>query len=694
MIPAISSLGAKPARRAGTLLVAGFLGIFAVLLIPLPTFVLDLLITVNVSISLLILLSTLSANRPLDFSTFPTVILFTALFRLSLNVASTRLILLEGNAGSIIRSFGDFVVGGNYVVGTVVFLILIVIQFAVITKGQNRIAEVAARFTLDAMPGKQMAIDADLNAGIISNEEAKERRQDIGRESEFYGAMDGAGKFVRGDAVAGLIITAINILGGILIGSIQRGMTVGQAMETYTVLTVGDGLVSQIPGLIVSIAAGILVTKAASKVDLQEEISEQLAGEERTLFLAGLVLWAIALVPGFPFIPFSILGTGLIIFSRRKKHPASPESSEVEGEEEEDAHRSEEEELEDLLRVDRLGIEIGYRLIPIVDPGKHGGLLDHIASMRKQFASASGMVVPPIRVKDNIQLEPNEYRILLMGQEIGKGELRAGQYLAIDPTGNAPAIEGTDTVEPAFGLPAKWITEGQKEQAEIMGYTVIEAPNVLVTHLTELLKTVAHEVLSREDVQALLDNLEKTAPTIVKDTVPNILSVSLVQRLLSNLLKEQVPIRNLALILEAASDAYGETKDLGQVTEAVRLRLARAITEPLIDREGTLHVATIDPALEGSIAQALTGANQPGGGAAVLEQGALGRFVETTAVILAELVTKGHPPVLVTRAALRPLLAEAILGAVPGSAVLSYQEISHLKKIDVISQIGLEGAAA
>ncbi|HHI79412.1 MAG TPA: flagellar biosynthesis protein FlhA [Planctomycetes bacterium] len=692
MITAVPTLSKNPLqRKAGTMLVVAFLGIFAVLLIPLPTFLMDLLITVNVSISLLILLSTLSANRPLDFSTFPTVILFTALFRLSLNVASTRLILLEGDAGSIIRSFGDFVVGGNYVVGTVVFLILIVIQFAVITKGQNRIAEVAARFTLDAMPGKQMAIDADLNAGIISNEEAKERREDIARESEFYGAMDGAGKFVRGDAVAGLIITAINILGGILIGSIQRGMSVGQAMQTYTVLTVGDGLVSQIPGLIVSIAAGILVTKAASKVDLQEEISEQIAGEERTLFLAGLVLWAIAIVPGFPFVPFSILGTGLILYSRRKKTPGQ-EGPEVE-EEEDEGPQSEEEELEELLRVDRLGIEIGYRLIPIVDPGKHGGLLEHIASMRKQFAASTGMVVPPIRVKDNIQLEPNEYRILLMGQEIGKGELRAGQYLAIDPTGNAPAIEGTDTVEPAFGLPAKWITEGQKEQAEIMGYTVIEAPNVLVTHLTELLKNVSHEVLSREDVQALLDNLKKTAPTIVQDTVPGVLSVSQVQRLLSNLLKEQVPIRNLALILEAASDTFADTKDLGQVTEQVRLRLSRAITEPLVDKDGTLHVATIDPKLEGSIAQALTGAGQPGGGG-VLEQGALGRFVETTAEILAELVKQGHPPVLVTRAALRPLLAEAILGAVPGSAVLSYQEISHLKKIDVISQIGLEGAAA
>ncbi|PIE22952.1 MAG: flagellar biosynthesis protein FlhA [Planctomycetota bacterium] len=687
----LPSLGGSDAlRQRGQLaLIMGMVGILAVLIIPLPTFVLDLLITVNVTVSILIMMATISARSPLQLSTFPSILLFTALMRLSLNVASTRLILLQGEAGTVIQAFGDFVVGGNFAVGIVIFAVLIIIQFAVITKGQNRIAEVAARFTLDAMPGKQMAIDADLNAGIISNEEAKQRRADISREAEFYGAMDGAGKFVRGDAVAGILITAINIIGGILIGTLMRDMAAADAMAKYTVLTVGDGLVSQIPGLVIAVSSGILTTKAASKNDLAEEMTDQVLGTKSTVRMAGFVMLGLGLVPGLPTIPFMILGGALLIGSSRAESDTSTEASK-EGDESVEAEEDDEEKrIENLLHVDRLGIEIGYRLISIVDPGRHGGLLEHISALRRQFVSQLGLVVPPIRVKDNIQLGPNNYRILLMGQEIATGEVHAGQYLAMDPTGSAPPIEGKETIEPAFGLPARWISEGQKEHAEMIGYTVIEAPSVLVTHLTEVLRSVCSELLSREDVQALLENSKKIAPTVVDEVVPSILSSSQVQRVLADLLKERVSIRNLPLILESLGDAAAESKEHRHLVENVRTRISRAILEPYIDEQGALHVATIEPQLEQQLLAALTGQGTQG---EVLAQGALGSFVERSAEVLADLVRQGHQPVLVTRAALRPFLAEAVVGAVPGSAVLSYQEIAVHKEIDVIAQVNLQEA--
>jgi flagellar biosynthesis protein FlhA len=683
------SLGSRSAlTRAGTLLIFGLLGMIAVLVVPLPTFVLDLLITLNVACSLLILMATLAASRPLDFSTFPSVILLTALLRLSLNVASTRLILLQGDAGAVIRAFGEFVVGGNTIVGIVVFLILIIVQFVVITKGQNRIAEVTARFTLDAMPGKQMGIDADLNAGAISNEEARERRAELARENEFYGAMDGAGKFIRGDAIAGLIITAINIIGGIAIGTLVRGLDVGQALQAFAVLTVGDGLVSQVPSLIVSIASGILITKAASHRDLAQEMVGQMTGRRVVLRIVGGTLAALALVPGLPTVPFFLVGVAMLAVASRR--PEQPDERDQAGAQP-TTELSEEQRLQELLRVDRLGLEIGYRLISLVESSRHGSLLEHIASLRRQMAGSLGIVIPPVRVKDNVQLEPNAYRVLLMGQEIAKGEVRAGQYLAMDPTGQATPIDGTPTVEPAFGLPARWITEGQKEQAEIMGYTVIDAPSVLITHLTEVLKRTAHELLSREDVQALLDNTKKLAPTVVSDVVPGLLSASEVQRVLALLLKEQVPIRNLALILEALGDAAATSKDCGHLVESVRLRLARAICEPYLDGQSTLHVATIHGPLEARLARALTGG---GNGSELLAQGELGRFVECTAGVLAGLAKDGKPPVLVTRAQLRPLLAEAVTSAVPGSAVLSYQEVACVRDVKVKGQVTVEGVAA
>ena len=685
-VSAIRGPGVKLRGASGVLTVM-MIGLIVVLVIPLPTFVLDLLITLNVCGSLLILMATLGANKPLDFSTFPSVILFTALLRLALNVASTRLILLQGDAGSVIRAFGEFVVGGSYVVGVVIFLILVVIQFVVITKGQNRIAEVAARFTLDALPGKQMAIDADLNAGVISNEEAKAKRTEIARESEFYGAMDGAGKFIRGDAVAGLIITVINIVGGIVLGVVLRNMSPTQALESYTVLTVGDGLVSQIPGLLVSVASGILVTKAASKKDLGDEMVDQLFGSKSGVRIAGLTVLSLGLVPGLPTLPFSLLGGGLLLVSLRKQRSDEQERSEADAEAAV-AEPSEEDRIRDLLHVDRLGIDIGYRLISIVDPGRHGGLLEHIAQMRRQYASSLGIVLPPVRVKDDVNLGPNEYVIQLMGHEVARSELRAGQYLAIDPSGTAEPIEGVEASEPAFGMPARWITEGQKEQAEIRGYTVIEAPSVLVTHLGEIVKRFAHELISREDVQALIDNVKKSSPTTVDDLVPNLLTTPQLHRVLGTLLQERVPIRNMPRILETLSEVAAESKDMGRLVEAVRLALARAICEPLRDPEGKLHVVTIDGPLEARLLGAITH-----GGTDTLPDGMLGRFVESAASMLAELVKQGKSPVLVTRAGLRPFFSEAVGGAIPGAAVLAYPEVAS-EDLVVVGQVQIDGVAA
>ncbi len=674
---------AAPARNQ--LLAACFLGILAVMIVPMPPFLLDGLLCLNLTTSLLIVMSVLNASRPTDFSTFPSVLLFTALFRLALNVASTRLILLTGDAGSVIRTFGDFVVGGQPVVGVIIFLILIVIQFVVITKGQNRISEVAARFTLDAMPGKQMSIDADLNAGLITNEEAKARRKGLTQEAEFYGAMDGAGKFVRGDAVAGLIITGVNIAGGLVIAMVYGGMGFSDALEKYTVLTVGDGLVSQIPGLLVSTASGVLVTKGASEAGLGQEMGEQMLRSGRAMRSVAAILVAMSLLPGMPTTLFVSAAVALAAFgsaldSQRRidddaaaaaAEPAAPDPTAAP--------------IEDLLSVDRLGIEIGYRLIGLVEPGRHGGLLDHIRSVRRQFATSLGVVVPPIRVRDNVQLEPNAYRIMLGGQEVARGEVRAGHFLAMDPGGSAPPIGGVETIEPAFGLPARWIAEADKDRAEMHGYTVIDAPSVLVTHLTEVLKKIAGELLSRDDVKSLVDNLKKTSPAVVDELIPGQLTLGQVQRILSSLLREAVPIRNLQTILESLADACIDTKDPQRLVEQVRSRLARTIVEPHLDAQGTLHAAFLEPELERKLAEAMAG----GDGIANLPGGFLGRFVDSTANALAAMARAGRDPVLITRATLRPFLAEAITGVIPNAAVLSYQETGPAKRIETAQRIAV-----
>jgi len=673
-----------PVNPRNSLLALFFLGILAVMLIPMPPFMLDLMLSINISISLLILMAVINAGRPVDFSTFPTVLLFTALFRLALNVASTRLILLEGDAGSVIRTFGNFVVGGSPVVGVVIFLVLVVIQFIVITKGQNRISEVTARFALDSMPGKQMSIDADLGAGLISNEEAKQRRRGLTAEMEFYGAMDGAGKFVRGDAIAGLIITAINIVGGLTIAMVFGTLDFGQAMEKYTILTIGDGLVAQIPSLLVSTAAGILVTKGANETGLGQEIGDQMFGSGRAVRLVAIILMLLSLLPGMPTFLMGCIAALLFTFSSHTERAIAGKKAEEEAAAA-PVESSEGQPVEELLTVDRLGIEIGYRLIGLVEPGKHGGLLDHIRSLRRQFAQGMGLVVPPIRVRDNVQLDPNAYRILLAGQEIARGSLRAGHFLAMDPSGTAKPIQGIETVEPAFGLPARWISEADKDRAELLGYTVIDAASVLITHVTEVLKKVAGELLSRDDVKALIDNLKKATPAVVEELIPGQLTLGQVQRILSGLLKEGVPIRNLQTILEALADACIETKDPRQLTEHVRTRLARTIVEPHLDAAGTLYAAFLEPELERNLAEALAG-NE---GVTNLPAGFLGRFVDRTAEALSAMARDGRDPVLVTRANLQAFLTEAITNVIPNASMLSYQETTPAKKIETTQRIAV-----
>lgn len=686
---ATTKTGGKGRREANSLLGLVFLLIIGVMLIPMPSPFLDMLLCINITSAFLIMMAVLNSNRPADFNTFPTVLLFTALFRLSLNVASTRLILLEGDAGAVIRTFGNFVVGGQPVVGVIIFLILVVIQFVVITKGQNRISEVTARFTLDAMPGKQMSIDADLSAGIISNEEAKARRKELSQEAEFYGAMDGAGKFVKGDAVAGVIITGINILAGLVIGMVYRNLEPMQAMDVYTLLTVGDGLVAQIPGLVISTAAGILVTKSSSERGLAGDLGKQMFGKPKALRAVSGVLLVLGLMPGMPTLFFVGLAALLFIGAGRLIDAADQQErleAEAPPEEDEDAAReSRQNEVEELLSVDRLGVEIGYRLISLVEEGKHGGLLEHIRSVRRQFASSLGIVVPPIRVKDNVQIDPNCYRVLLGGQEVARGELRAGSYLAMDPTGTAGQIPGVETVEPAFGLPARWITEADRDRAELEGYTVIDAPSVLITHLTEVLKKLAGELLTRDDVKQLVDNIKRETPAVVDELVPTVLNLGQVQAVLSNLLKEGVPIRNLQTILEALADHGGNEKDPRMLTERVRGRISRAILEPLLDPEGTLHAAVIDPDLERNLAEAVGGQ----AGLAQLPSGFLARFVDSTAEALGAMVQEGRDPVLITRASLRPFLAEAVAGAIPGAAVLSYQETAPATKVETSNRIAV-----
>lgn len=583
----------------------GVVAILMVMLLPLPRFLLDLLLSFDITLSVVILLVGLQVRRPIEFSVFPSVLLMITLFRLSLNIASTRLILLHGNegagaAGEVIRAFGNFIVGGNYTVGLVVFSILVIINFVVVTKGAGRVAEVAARFTLDAMPGKQMSIDADLNAGLINEADARRRRREIAEEADFYGAMDGASKFVRGDAIAAVIIILVNIIGGLAIGILQQGMSPALAAQTYTVLTVGEGLVAQIPALIVSTAAGIVVTRAASETDLGGEMTRQLLMSSKPVGIAAGILLALGLVPGLPHVAFLALGSAIAWIAyhlyQQEQVQAAPAPA--------PATPKAEEGLTRVTPLDLMEVQVGYGLIGLVEGTQGTALLDRIKALRRQFAESMGFVVPPIHIRDNLQLRPNEYAIILKGVEVAKADVLPGHLLAIDPgTGQRGLVQGISTKEPAFGLPALWVPEGAREQAQMAGYTVVDASSAIATHLSELIKRHGHELLGRQEVQALLDEVGKSHPKLVEELIPTLLPLGTVVRVLGNLLKEGIPIRDLRSILEAIADQATNTKDAEVLTEYARQALARTITKQYQAPDGSLQVITLDPRLDRSLAE-------------------------------------------------------------------------------------------
>lgn len=592
-------------KKSDLLLAAGIMIILGLMIIPVPPIVLDMSLSFSITFAIVVILVSSYIARPLDFSVFPSVLLIATLLRLSLNIASTRLILTHGDsgtqaAGKVIQSFGEFVIGGNFVVGFVVFMILVIINFVVITKGSGRIAEVSARFILDAMPGKQMSIDADLNAGLVDETEARRRRQDISREADFYGSMDGASKFIRGDAIAGIIIMVINIIGGFLIGVLQKGMTVSDAIQTYTILTVGEGLVAQIPALITSTAAGIVVSRAATAENLGAEFTKQLLGNPKALASAAGVLGILGLIPGLPHVPFlmiaAITGTGAYFVNQsiqkeEKKVPAEVEAVKPV------------EDLESLLPLDPFTLEIGYGLIPLVEAG--APLLARIKAIRKQMVTDMGFIVPPVHIKDNLSLKSTAYSILIKGVEIASGEVILKKYLAISPGTEKEKIEGIPTKDPAFGLQALWIDESGVDSAQLAGYTVVDVPSVITTHLTEVIKNHSHELLGKQDVQKLLDTMTKTQPKVVEELVPGLLSLGVVQRVLQNLLKERISIRDLQTILETLSDYSAITKDPDMLTEYVRQSLSRNITKQIQNPDGSVSVIVIDPQVERLMVEAI-----------------------------------------------------------------------------------------
>ncbi|MGA1861738.1 flagellar biosynthesis protein FlhA [Deferribacter thermophilus] len=680
----------KYLKQTEILVAIAIVGILIVMILPMPAFLLDVMLTMSITFAVIILLVSVYIRDPLEFSTFPTVLLIATLFRLSLNVATTRRILLHGAegedaAGAVIKAFGQFVVGGNYVVGIIIFLVLVIINFVVITKGSGRVAEVAARFTLDAMPGKQMSIDADLNAGLIDEQTARKRREEIQRQADFYGAMDGASKFVRGDAVAGLIITAINIIGGLIIGVAQHGLAVSDAAKIFTILTVGDGLVSQIPALIVSTAAGIVVTRSGDDEDLGGQLVSQLFKSSKIMFVAGGILFFFALVPGMPkvsFIFLSILmfGVGYLMRSTKEKEVDKEEVSEEEKEE-----VPEEEVVKDLLDVDLMELEIGFNLIPLVDSNRGGTLLNRIKSLRRQIALEMGFIVPPIRIRDNLQIEPNSYVVFIKGVKVASGSVYPDKYLVMNPDGDLESIDGIPTKEPAFGLEAKWVDEIEKEKAEIEGMTVVDPSTVISTHLTEVIKSYAYELLGRQETQELIDRLKEKYPKLVEDLIPNILDIGTVQRVLQNLLKERVSIRNLPTILETLA-AYGvQNKDIEYLTEKVRVALKRQITESLLAADSRLYVFTLAPEIEQMIAKNIQQGDD--GREVVMEPTTAQKLLQKLIDKTKEINENGLNPVLVISPPIRYPFRRFVEKFIPNLYVISHNEIAENVQIESLGSV-------
>jgi len=661
------------AQHTDVLVAIGVITILAVMIVPLPTFILDFLLTFNISLALLVLMLTIYITAPLELSVFPGLLLVLTLFRLSLNVASTRLILSEADAGRLIEAFGDVVVRGNFVLGFIIFIIVIIIQFVVITKGAGRVAEVAARFTLDAMPGKQMAIDADLNAGLIDEQQAKQRREDISREADFYGAMDGASKFVRGDAVAGILITIVNIIGGFAIGVLQRDLSLAEALQTYTLLTVGDGLVTQIPALITSTAAGIIVTRATSDGNMGSDINQQLTGRPQAGLIAGTMLLFMGLIPGLPTWPFAAIGSlliGVSLLVRKRKQ----DQKAVEAEAETHADQTEER-PEDYLRVDQLEVQVGYQLVPLVDANQGGDLIERIMQIRKVAAMDMGYVAPPVRVRDSTELPPTAYQIRVKGNPVASGELQAKQLMAIDPGFAEGEIDGSQAIDPVFGLPARWIVPALREKAELLGYNVVEPVAVLATHLTEVINNYAHELLGRQETQHLLDELKQTSPNIVEELVPDAEAVGKLQRVLQNLLFERVPIRDLRTILEVLSE-HSRIDDVEVLSEYVRTALRRSICNALLKEapDNAIAVLTIDGGVEQLVVEAVQ--SSPAGIVVAVAPDVANEIFVGLTELVDQMVANGQQPVVLaapqTRLAFRKLTAANF----PMLHVLSYNEIA------------------
>jgi flagellar biosynthesis protein FlhA len=667
--------------------------LLAMMVLPLPAFVLDLFFSFNIALAIIVLLTSLYTVKPLDFMAFPTILLVSTMLRLSLNVASTRVVLTEGHtgadaAGKVIEAFGHFLIGGNYTVGIVVFIILTIINFTVVTKGAGRIAEVGARFALDAMPGKQMAIDADLNAGLIGEAEARSRRSEVAQEAEFYGAMDGASKYVRGDAVAGIMVTVINVVGGLLVGLLQHDMTFADALKNYTLLAIGDGLVAQIPSLVISTAAGIVVSRVASEQDIGTQVIGQLFAKPQVLYITGAIIGGMGLIPGMPNLVFLLLASILIgsgwLLTRRATSAATaaeaaPEAPPPAAPEQEEAS------WQDIMPVDTLGLEVGYRLIPLVDKTQGGELLKRIKGIRKKFAQEVGFLAPPVHIRDNLELKPSAYRITLKGVEVGTGEAFNGQFLAINPGMASGTLPGLVTTDPAFGLPATWIDAGLRDQAQTMGYTVVDAGTVVATHLNHLITTHASELLGRAEVQALLDHLGKDAPKLVEDLVPKMVSLSTLQKVLQNLLVEGVHIRDMRSIIETLAEHAVHTQDPNDLTALVRIALGRAIVQQLFPGAAELSVMTLDNRLERLLMQALAASGPDGAG---IEPGLADTIAQQAQSAATQQEALGLTPVLLVPGPLRALLSRFLRRALPQLKVLSHAEIPETKTIRVTSLVG------
>ncbi len=679
-------------RRLGSGIIVSLLvvTIIVLIIIPVPGWLLDFFLALNIALSLTILIITMFITEPLEFSIFPSMLLITTMFRLALNIRTTYGILAVGNAGSVIEAFGEFVIGGNAIVGFIIFLIIVIVQFLVITKGSERVSEVAARFTLDAMPGKQMAIDADLNSGLITETEAKQRRKNIQRESDFYGAMDGASKFVKGDAIAGIIITVINIVAGFAIGSFQHGLGIAESLGKYTLLTVGDGLVSQLPALMISVGTGIVVTRAASESNLGSDVSEQIMARSIVFYIVGVVLAVLGLVTPLPTLPFlaiaAILLAAAIAIERRNKIAAEAEEASSVPDPASDSARKPEAILP-LLQMEAIELEFGYGIIPLAEPSQGGDLFDRLVMTRRQIALELGFVVPIIRLRDNIQLDSNQYLIKVRGNDVASGNIVFDHYLAMAAGEVEGEIEGQDTVEPAFGLPAKWILAENREKAELMGYTVVDPSSVISTHLTEIIKKNAYEILTREDVKQHIDNIRESSPTLVDELIPSQMSLGDIQKVLSNLLKEMVSIRNLVKIIEALADFSKSTRDINILTEYTRQRLIKQISRQYFPF-GQANVVTVAPAVESMLLDSI-------------EQGDIGSYISLDPKIqqdLAYAVTEevrkllqlGEQPIVVTAPIVRFYLKRMMDTVIPELIVLSYNEIEPEVKIKSVGVVNIE----